>query len=89
MALFQQKKPQLGHDIPLYSLGLNKTILIVGLGNVGKEYDGTRHNIGFEAVDRFVADHDFSGWVEKKDLKCFITSTQLGDTKVFVIKPLF
>lgn len=31
--------------------------LIVGLGNIGEKYDGTRHNIGFEAVD-FVA-HQF------------------------------
>ena len=30
--------------------------LIVGLGNPGKEYDGTRHNIGFAAID-YIADN--------------------------------
>ena len=30
--------------------------LIVGLGNPGKEYDNTRHNAGFMAVDRIAGE---------------------------------
>jgi len=86
MAFFQ-KKPQLGTSIPYFTIGQNKTVLIVGLGNPGKEYTGTRHNIGFEALDRFVHDHDFPAWIEKKDLKSLITMHQLGETKVICIKP--
>lgn len=86
MGLFQ-KKPQVGYNMPLYTLGQNKTVLIVGLGNVGGQYDQTRHNIGFEAVDRFVRDHDFPVWIDKKDLKCHLTTGQLGETRVIAIKP--
>ena len=87
MALFQ-KKPVLGDNIQFYTLGQNKTVLLVGLGNIGKEYDGTRHNIGFACLDAFVKKNDdMSRWIEKKDLKSHISTGRIGDTRVIAIKP--
>ncbi len=86
MALFTRKDQNTSIP-PLYSLGLNKTILLVGLGNPGKKYDGTRHNIGFETLDYLVEKQEFDPWVTKKDLKCLLTSKQLGDARVIAIKP--
>ena len=42
---------------PLYSTAHDRVVLIVGLGNIGKQYDDTRHNIGFDVVNAFVQKH--------------------------------
>jgi PTH1 family peptidyl-tRNA hydrolase len=49
------------------------THLIVGLGNPGKEYDFTRHNIGFLAVDALADAHRAGSW--KKKFKGLLTSS--------------
>jgi PTH1 family peptidyl-tRNA hydrolase len=86
MALFQ-KKPQALDQIPLYTIGSNKTALIIGLGNPEEKYNATRHNIGFAALDYFAQKNDFPAWINKKDLKCELTTHTLGDTRVILCKP--
>jgi PTH1 family peptidyl-tRNA hydrolase len=86
MALFQ-KKPDVENSKPIYTLGLQKHVLIVGLGNVGKEYDGTRHNIGFACIDALAVSQGIDGWADKKDLKSFIATGNVGDTRVILCKP--
>lgn len=34
--------------------------IIVGLGNPGKEYEGTRHNVGFEVIDRIAEKYNIA-----------------------------
>ena len=86
MALFV-KKTNTGTHAPLYTIGANKTVLIVGLGNIGKEYDNTRHNIGFSSVDYFAEQQDFPAWILKKDLKAHISMATVGGTRIILAKP--
>jgi peptidyl-tRNA hydrolase, PTH1 family len=87
MSLFQ-RMPQTSNPLNYTTVGLNKNLLIVGLGNPGSEYDLTRHNVGFLCVDHFVSKNPEMGqWIEKKDLKCLMSTGQLGETRVIVIKP--
>jgi len=82
-----QKRPLADKPIAFTTVGLNKSLLIVGLGNPGEEYTGSRHNTGFMCLDEFARKNDFGPWVAKKDLKCEMTSQTLGDTRVILCKP--
>ena len=86
MAFFA-KQPIIQEQTPLYTLSSNKNLLIVGLGNPEARYNGTRHNIGFAAVDHFAESNEFDPWVNKKDLQCLLTQKTLGQTRVLLIKP--
>lgn len=86
MALLQ-KKPQISTNAPLYTLGASRTFLIIGLGNHGDKYDGTRHNIGFAAVDNFALKNSFPDWLDKRDLRCQLTIQNIGGNRVILCKP--
>jgi len=86
MALFA-RRPQTSNVSSLYTVGLNNTIAVIGLGNVGEQYAQTRHNIGFNCVDNFATTNEFPGWVLKKDIKAAISIKTMGDSRVILMKP--
>jgi PTH1 family peptidyl-tRNA hydrolase len=58
--------------------------LLVGLGNIGPEYDATRHNIGFEIADAFVIKH---GGNYRLDRHAFVSKIKWKGKQFIVIKP--
>ena len=58
--------------------------LIVGLGNIGSEYDGTRHNIGFRVLDALAK---ASNLVFEEKRYGFVTSLSLKGQQLILLKP--
>lgn len=58
--------------------------LIVGLGNIGTEYDATRHNIGFDVADAFVIKQ---GGNFELDRHAFVATLKWKGKQFVVIKP--
>ena len=60
--------------------------LIVGLGNPGKEYENTRHNIGYIFIDSLASKLGVS--IDKKKFNGLYTETMINNEKVLLVKPL-
>ena len=58
--------------------------LIVGLGNIGPEYAGTRHNIGFQMVDVF-ANSVGAEWEDKR--YGFVAHCRVKNAEIVLLKP--
>lgn len=63
-----------------------KMKLIVGLGNPTKEYDGTRHNIGFMAIDALAREYNIA--VDTLKHKALIGKGMIEGQKVILAKPV-
>lgn len=58
--------------------------LIVGLGNIGREYEGTRHNIGFRIIDAFAKKQE-AEWEDKR--YGFVAHTRVKNAEMTLLKP--
>ncbi len=59
--------------------------LIVGLGNIGKEYELTRHNIGFMIIDKLCEEFNIS--LDKENLTSYYGIGYIKGEKVILVKP--
>ena len=62
--------------------------LIVGLGNPGREYRDTRHNVGFMVVDEIVRRHGIDWTSGPSQIAETLIAKRFGDEPVMVAKPL-
>jgi len=68
--------------------GKSAVRLIIGLGNPGAEYVGTRHNVGFDLVDRLAAAHGIRVDERIKGVRALVGRGRIGDKPVLLAKPL-
>lgn len=61
--------------------------LVVGLGNKGKEYENTRHNMGFMLIDRYLQYKNITDKFKEKFNAMYIETT-INNEKVIFIKPM-
>ena len=59
--------------------------IIVGLGNPGKDYENTRHNVGFMVIDEAAKKYNIS--VNEKKHKAIIGKGFIAGQKVILVKP--
>ncbi len=64
--------------------------LVAGLGNPGKDYAGTYHNVGFEALDELTARFDAPEFTQSgigRKFNALLTEVSVGGEKVIFVKP--
>ncbi len=59
--------------------------LLVGLGNPGREYADTRHNIGFQVISQFAEQHALT--FSRKQMEAMVATGQVANVRLVLAKP--
>lgn len=62
--------------------------LLIGLGNPGAEYIGTRHNVGFYMADSIARHYETGAFHPKQKFKSELLDFELANQKIILMKPL-
>ncbi len=66
---------------------MKPSLIIVGLGNPGKAYEKTRHNLGFRAVDLLVETFGEGDWEDRKKFSSIACEGRIVTVPVLFVKP--
>src|SRR3989344_141108 len=70
-----------------YNVRIKPALVIFGLGNPGKPYVGTRHNLGFMALDVLSKEFGEGEWEDRQKFSALTQEARVGVAPVLLVKP--
>jgi peptidyl-tRNA hydrolase, PTH1 family len=66
---------------------MKPSLVIVGLGNTGDQYAGTRHNVGFDAIEKLAEEFKTDVWKPRQKFMADICEGRIVAVPILMVKP--